>query len=68
MIVTEDELKMRDMLKLLIDNARQQGREEVYIEILDAFHPKGAFKGRIYFDDATDLINTIKLRLKGKDE
>lgn len=68
MILTEDDLKMKDMLKMLVDNARQLGREDTINDIRDIFSPQGSFKGRIYFDDVEELITELKLRRKAKNE
>jgi len=50
----------------MMRNERNNGREDVYSQIRDAFKPDDAFKGRIYFDDAEDFINVLKIRLGKK--
>ena len=51
----------------LMRNERNNGREDVFREIEKAFNPQGTFKGRLYFDDVDDLIQTIKIRLQSKE-
>jgi len=57
-----------DAMQILLKNERNNGREDVLQMIEYVFQPSGAFKGRIYFDDADDLIREIKLRLAEKDK
>ena len=55
-----------DEITMLMESAKKIGRDEVYEEIEKAFRSDDEFKGRIWFDEADDLIQTIKLRIKRK--
>lgn len=57
---------MLEFHNAMMRNERNNGREDVYSQIREAFKPDDVFKGRIYFDDAEDFINVLKIRLGKK--
>ena len=57
---------LRNQLKILANDGKRLGQEQVYEEIRKAFQPDDAFKGRLWFDDAEKLIQLIQIRLKDK--
>jgi hypothetical protein len=59
--------EIEDWNKSLLKNERNNGREDVFSEIETVFSPMGSFKGRLYFDNADDLIRELKLRLQLRD-